>query len=174
MTERQLYFFGCLYLVMLIATAVFTRATVRRIAGALVGAAVGGPAVLGIVAAGEHAGLWHMAIIWEPYFLALFWVDLVLCAYVLLITWRIARRFGGRGLAVVAVGGANPRPAARLLVHEALPGMGELRAGACSYLRDLCVLFCPPARRARDHATGRRTGWQGPAGAAAVGDEDRT
>jgi hypothetical protein len=49
MTVRQLYLFGCLYLVMLIATAVFTRATLRRIAGALAGAAVFGPAALGIV-----------------------------------------------------------------------------------------------------------------------------
>ena len=106
MTVRQLYLFGCLYLVMLIATAVFTRATLRRIAGALAGAAVVGPAALGIVAAGEHAGWWHMAIIWEPYFLALLWANLVLCAYALLITWRIARRFGGRGLAVVALAGA--------------------------------------------------------------------
>jgi hypothetical protein len=37
MTVRQLYLFGCLYLVMLIASAVFTRATLRRIAGALAG-----------------------------------------------------------------------------------------------------------------------------------------
>src|SRR6516162_247535 len=106
MTVRQLYLFGCLYLVMLIATAVFTRATLRRIAGALAGAAVFGPGALGIVAAGEYAGWWHMAIIWEPYFLALLWADLVLCAYALLITWRIARRFGGHGLAVVALAGA--------------------------------------------------------------------
>ena len=103
MTVRQLYLFGCLYLVMLIATAVFTRATLRRIAGALAGAAMFGPAALGIVAAGEHAGWWHMAIVWEPYFLTLLWANLVLCAYALLITWRIARRFGARGLAVVAV-----------------------------------------------------------------------
>jgi hypothetical protein len=90
MTVRQLYLFGCLYSVMLIATAVFTRATLRRIAGALAGAAVFGPAALGIVAAGEHAGWLHMAIIWEPYFFALLWANLVLCAYALLITWRIA------------------------------------------------------------------------------------
>ena len=106
MTVRQLYLFSCLYLVMLIATAVFTRATLRRIAGALAGAAVVGAAALGIVAAGEHAGWWHMAIIWEPWFLALLWANFVLCAYALLITWRIARRFGGRGLAVVALAGA--------------------------------------------------------------------
>jgi hypothetical protein len=106
MTVRQLYLFGCLYLVMLIATAIFTRATFRRIVGALAGAALVGAAALGIVAAGENAGWWHMAITWEPYFLALLWVDGVLCAYVFLITWRIARRFGGRGLAVIAIAGA--------------------------------------------------------------------
>ena len=110
MTVRQLYLFGCLYLVMLIVTAVVTRATLRRIVGALAGAAVVGIAALGVVNLGEHAGWWHIAIRWEPYFLALSWTDLVLCAYVFLITWRIARRFGGHGLAVVALAGAMLGP----------------------------------------------------------------
>jgi len=39
-----------------------------RIAGALVGAAVAGVALLGIVAIGENAGWWYMAITWEPAF----------------------------------------------------------------------------------------------------------
>ena len=37
---------------------------------------------------------------WEPYFLALMWVGMIPCGFIFLITWRIARRFGGRGLAV--------------------------------------------------------------------------
>ena len=44
-----------------------------------------------------------MAIIWEPYFLTLLLIDFALCAFIFLITWRIARRFGGRGLAVVVI-----------------------------------------------------------------------
>src|SRR5215467_16265692 len=64
----------------------------------------------------------------------------------------------------------NPRPAARLLVHEALSGMGQLWTGTCSYLRDLRDLFCPAVRGARDHATGLRTGWRGPAGGPTVGE----
>ncbi len=71
MTTQQLYLFGCLYLVILAVVAVLTRATPRRIAGALVGGAVVGVALLGIVAIGEKAGWWHMAITWEPYFLTL-------------------------------------------------------------------------------------------------------
>jgi hypothetical protein len=44
-----------------------------------------------------------MALTWEPYYLTLMWIDFTLCGWIFLITWRIARRFGGRGLAVVAM-----------------------------------------------------------------------
>ena len=103
MTTQQLYFFGCLYLVILAVVAVLTRATPRRIAGAMVGGAVVGVALLGIVAIGEKAGWWHMAITWQPYFLTLMCIGTIPGGFVFLITWRIARRFGGRGLAVVAL-----------------------------------------------------------------------
>ena len=103
MTEQQLHLFNCLYLVILAAVAVLTRATPRRIAGALAGAAGAGVVAMGMVALWKSAGWWHMAIPWEPYFLALLWIDFTLCAYVFLLTWRIARRFGGRGLAAAAL-----------------------------------------------------------------------
>ena len=99
MTTQQLYLFGCLYLVILAVVAVLTRATLRRIAGALVGGAVAGVALLGIVAIGENAGWWHMTITWEPYFLTVMCIGTIPCGFIFLITWRIARRFGGRGLA---------------------------------------------------------------------------
>jgi hypothetical protein len=105
-TQQQLYGFACLYLVLTAIVAVLTRATPRRIVGALAGAAVCGPALLGIVAFAERAGWWRFAITWTPYFLALFWVGMVLCAFVFLLTWRVARRFGGRGLVVLLVAGA--------------------------------------------------------------------
>jgi hypothetical protein len=56
-----------------------------------------------IVALGEHVGWWRFAIPWESCFLTLLWINSVLCAFVFLITGRIACRFGGRGLAVGAV-----------------------------------------------------------------------
>ena len=46
-----------LYLVILAVVTVLTRATPRRIAGAMVGGAVVGVALLGIVAIGEKAGI---------------------------------------------------------------------------------------------------------------------
>ena len=103
MTTQQLHLFNGLYLVVLVVVAVLTRATPRRIAGALVGGVAVGVVALGIIALGEEAGWWHMAIPWEPYFLTLTLIDFALCAFIFLITWRIARRFGWRGLAVVVV-----------------------------------------------------------------------
>jgi len=47
-----------------------------------------------------------MAIDWRPYMLALLLVNVALCAYAPLITWRIARRFGWRGLIIVGSGAA--------------------------------------------------------------------
>ena len=101
MTKQQLYLFSCLYLTILAVVVVLTRATPRRLAGALVGAVVMGGAGLGIVAIGESARLWHFVMTWEPCFLALMWIGMIPCGFIFLITWRIARRFGGRGLAVV-------------------------------------------------------------------------
>jgi hypothetical protein len=103
MTTQQLHLFNGLYLAVLVIVAVLTRATPRRILGALAGAAVAGVVGIAVVALGEKIGWWHMPIRWEPYFLALLWVNFTLCAYVFLLTWRIARRFGWRGLAVMAV-----------------------------------------------------------------------
>jgi hypothetical protein len=102
-TIRQIYLFGCAYLVLFTAVAVLTRATARRIAGALAGAAVAAVAIVGIVAIGERAEWWHFSIPWEPYYLALMSVATLPCGFVFLLTWRIARRYGGRGLAVVAL-----------------------------------------------------------------------
>ena len=103
MTTRQLCLFNCLYLGILAVVAVLTRATPRRIGGALAGAAVDGVLALGAIAFGERAGWWHMAISWQPYFLMLLWIDFALGGFVFLVTWRIARRFGALGLAVVLV-----------------------------------------------------------------------
>ena len=103
MTTHQTLLFGYLYLAVLIVVAFVTRAPARRIAGALAGGIAFGVAALAIIALGEQVGWWHMAITWEPYFLTLLLVEFALGAFVYLLTWRIARRFGRRGLAVVVV-----------------------------------------------------------------------
>ena len=101
MTQQQIYLFGAMYLAILAVVAVLTRAKSRRLMGALFGAAVMGGVGLVIVAIGESARWWHFVMPWEPYFLTLMWAGMIPCGFIFLITWRIARRFGWRGLAVV-------------------------------------------------------------------------
>jgi hypothetical protein len=104
MTTLQLHVFNGLYFAFLVVVAFLTRATALRIAGALAGGAAFGAVGLGIIAVGEQVGWWHMAITWEPYFLTLLFLGFVIsCAPVYLLTWRMARRFGWRGLAVFTV-----------------------------------------------------------------------
>ena len=107
MTIQQLHLFNGIGLAGLVIVAFLTRATAPRIAGALVGGVAFGVAALGIIALGEEVRWWHFAITWAPYYLTLMLIDIALpSAYVNLITWRIARRFGWRGLAVTAAAAA--------------------------------------------------------------------
>jgi len=110
-TTHQLWAFNVLYFVLLVAVAILSRATARRIVGALAGGLAAGVAALGIIGLGERTGQWHLEMPWTPYFLVLLVVDFALCAFVFLVTWRIARRFGARGLAVVMIFAALIGPA---------------------------------------------------------------
>jgi hypothetical protein len=107
MTTTLLHLFNFFYLVLSVVVAILTRATPRRIAGALAGGAASGVVALGLIALWERVGWWHMVMpglfTWEPYFLTLMLIDATLWAFIFLITWRIARRFGWRGLAVFLV-----------------------------------------------------------------------
>lgn len=101
MTTRQLIFVTCAYLVELIAVVYFTRATSRRILGAIVGGAVVGCFGMGAIVLGNALGLWRVPITWTPYFVALFYLGLMISVTpIYLVTWRVTRRFGWRGLAV--------------------------------------------------------------------------
>lgn len=127
--EQQLYIFNCLYLVLTATVAFLTRATPRRIVGALAGGAVCGPAMYGLVSFAERAGWWHFAITWKPYFLTIMWIGVVLWAFVFLLTWRIARRFGKRGLAVLLLVVAVLGPIRDSWFMERFPEWGSYAPG---------------------------------------------
>jgi hypothetical protein len=109
--------------------ALFTRATRRRVAGAVAGGAVFGVVALLLIALGERVGWWHFVIEWKPYFLTLLWLDFAVCAYVYLITWRIARRFGWHGLAVVVALAAVIGPPRDRWYMERFPEWGAYGPG---------------------------------------------
>jgi hypothetical protein len=134
MTTQQLHLFNGLYLAILVVVTILTRATARRLVGALAGGAVGGVAALGIIALGERVGWWRFAITWEPYFLSLLWIDFALCAFIFLLTWRIARRFGWRGLGVVLVAAAVLGPVRDYQYMERFPEWGTYAPGVAPAL----------------------------------------
>ena len=133
LTALQLHLLNGLYLVVLIVVAVLTRDG-AALAGALAGAAVMYPVGLAIVALGERVGWWHWLFPWEPNFLTALGINSVMCAFVFLITWRIARRFGGRGLAVVAVVAAVIGPIRDKSFAERFPEWGSFAPGVVPVL----------------------------------------
>ena len=134
MTTQQLHLFNCFYLALLVVVAVLTRATARRVVGALAGGAALGVVALGIIALCVEAGWWRFAITWEPYYLTLLWIDFALGAYIFLITWRIARRFGWRGLAVVVVVSAVIGPVRDYRYMAMFPEWGAYGPGVAPVL----------------------------------------
>ena len=142
MTPRQIIIVICAYLVALVAVVYFTRATSRRVVGALVGGAAVGCFGMGAIVLGNALGLWRVPIFWTPYFLTLFYLALAISVTpIYLVTWRVARRFGWRGLAVclcvVAVIGP-PRDylyAAKFPAWMVFaPGIAPILADAATYV----------------------------------------
>lgn len=134
MTTLQLNLFNCVYLIVLVAVAFLTRATPRRIGGAIAGAAAGGVLGLGIIALCQRAGWWHFVMSWDPYFLVVMEIGFTLAAFVFLITWRIARRFGGRGLLVALVTAAIIGPPRDYWYMRKFPEWGAYAPGIAPLL----------------------------------------
>ena len=105
MTILQLIIVSCAYLVALVVVVYFTRATARRILGAFAGGAAVGIFGMGAIVVGNTLELWRVPIFWnQPYFLTLFYLALTISVMpIYLVTWRLARRFGWRGLVVFTV-----------------------------------------------------------------------
>ncbi|MGE3577345.1 MAG: hypothetical protein AB7I25_02710 [Vicinamibacterales bacterium] len=134
MTAQQLHVFNAGYLAVFVVAALLTRAPWRRVAGAAAGGMAGGAAALGIIAAGEATGWWHMALGHEPSFVALFLLDFALSGFIFLGTWRIARRFGWQGLAAVAAVAAVLGPVRDYAYMSWFPEWGEYADGAAPVL----------------------------------------
>jgi hypothetical protein len=89
------------YFVGLVVVVYVTRATSRRVLGAVCGGAVVGAISMGIIALCESIGWWRMPIASTPFqSLLLYFAISVSVSPIYLVTWRIVRRFGWRGLAI--------------------------------------------------------------------------
>jgi hypothetical protein len=101
MTTLQIVLFTCGYLVALAVAAYFTRPPPRRVLGALAGGAVAGGLGLGAIVWGQRVRVWHVPLPSTPGAMLLVYLGLAISlSPIYLITWRVARRFGWRGLTV--------------------------------------------------------------------------
>ncbi len=90
-----------LYLISFIIVIYFTRASFRRVAGSLVGGLAASLMGLGAIVLCESLEWWHIPFAPSAYFLPIFYFGLaVTLAPIYLVTWRLTRRFGWRGLAI--------------------------------------------------------------------------
>jgi hypothetical protein len=101
MTTQQIILWASAYLIALVAVIYFTRATAQRVLGAMAGGAAAGLFGVGAIALCESLGWWWVSYASTPYFLALFYLGASISLMPIYpVTWRLARRFGWRGLAV--------------------------------------------------------------------------
>jgi len=101
MTTQQIILFTSGYLVMLVAVVYFTRANARRVIGAVAGGAAAGLLGIGAITVCEALGWWWVPFAPTPYFLTLLYIGLsISLTPIYPVTWRLARRFAWRGLAV--------------------------------------------------------------------------
>jgi hypothetical protein len=98
MTTLPLILMTAGYALAFVIAAYFTRALSRRVAGALAGGAAAGLVCLVMLVRGEAIGWWKVPLLSTPFLLFLGLAISVSPIY--LVTWRIVRRFGWRGLAV--------------------------------------------------------------------------
>ena len=140
MTTAQILVMTGLYLAAFVVVAYFTRAKLRRIVGACAGGAVFGVIALLAVALGEAQGWWRIPKSNASYFQFLFWLGFsVSVAPVYLVTWRVARRFGNRGLAVCTLVSAIIGPPRDYTYAAVFPEWMVFSPGVAPILADAAV-----------------------------------
>jgi len=160
MTAFEIILWTCGYLVLLIAVIYLTRARTRRVGGAVAGGAAAGLYAMGVIALSKKMGWWQIPFEPTAYFVPFFYVGLSITLMpICLVTWRLTRRFGWRGLAAfVCIAGVVGPP--RDYMYAAMfpkwmvfaPGAAPIFANAAAYIGIVIVghavmrLVAGPAR----------------------------
>lgn len=147
MTTLQIILFTCGYLVALAAAVYFTRPSPRRALGALAGGAAAGCLGMGAIVWGQTVRVWRVPLPSTPGGLLLFYLGLAISlSPIYLITWRVARKFGRRGLTVclIIVGVIGPpRDYLYAAIHPEwmvfAKGVAPILADAAAYLAMVAV-----------------------------------
>jgi hypothetical protein len=140
-TSLQMILMAIGYGVALLAAIYFTRATSRRIVGALAGGVIVALMVMGAIAVCESFGWWRIPSTETPYFNLLLFLGLAISSSpIYLVTWRLARRFGWRGLAVFIAAVGIIGPPRDYLIAKKFPEWMVFSPGAAPIIAD-CVTY---------------------------------
>jgi Kef-type K+ transport system membrane component KefB len=137
MTTQQIIVMSCAYAVALTAVIYFTRAPLRRVVGALAGGAVAGCWGLAAIIAGEALGVWRDFLPTAHGLWVLFYLGLAISlSPIYLITWRVERRFGWRGVVGCLIVAGVVGPPRDYLYVAIYPGWGAFAPGVAPVLAD--------------------------------------
>ncbi len=144
MTAQEIVWITFAYAVELAVVIYFTRAIPRRVYGAVTAGAFAAWLLVEIIALGEAVGWWHFQFpvsSTASLVLLLYVGTAISCVPVFLITWRVARRFGWRGLvlALAFVGIIGPPRDYLIVAHFPEwgafgPGIAPVIADAAAYV----------------------------------------
>ena len=143
MTTSQLTLLASIYAAAFIAVVYLTRATTRRVLGALVGGVVAGGFFSALALLGATVGWWRVEAFPSTVgLLALFYLATAISLTPIYpITWRVARRFHGPGLTVCLIASALVGPPRDYLVAAVYPewvvfapGLAPVGAASCIYV----------------------------------------
>lgn len=163
MATSEIIVMTAAYAVALLAVVYFLRSSALRFAGALTGGFAAGGLGLGAMALGQALGVWWIALPSTTGVWALFYVGFAISLTpIYLVTWRIARRFGWRGLAVCLAVVGVIGPPRDYLYAEIFPnwmvfahGVAPVVADAATYVALVALghlamwLVSGPARTSR-------------------------
>ena len=137
MRSLQIIVMAGAYAVALAATIYFTRAPASRVLGALAGGAAAGCWGLGAIALGETIGVWRGFLPSTHGMWLLFYLGLAISlSPIYLITWRVARRFGLRGLAACVIVAGVVGPPRDYLYVATYPEWGAFAHGVAPVVAD--------------------------------------
>ena len=138
MTTQQLILAAfCVYLAFLVATVYFTRATARRVLGAVAGGLAVAVVGVGVEAVCQALGFWRYPSDDTGYGPPLMYPVIVLMFAMLpLIGWRVVRRFGWRGEVTFLITVTVLGTIRDYLVAEQATGLIVLAPGLATVLVD--------------------------------------
>ena len=143
MTTQEIIVMTGAYAVALAAAIYFTRAPSRRVVGALAGGVTAGCFGVGAMVAGQALGAWWISLPSTPGVWALFSVGFAISlSPIYLITWRVARKFGWRGLAVCLVVAGVIGPPRDYLYAAVYPAWMVFGQGVTPVFADAATYVC--------------------------------